>query len=1158
MRYKLLAALVFISCGLQAQQVNPVPDYVFQNRMSVGRTTVTDTLAYFSMGPRYGATRGFMPPMVVDTALITGGTKRNGLTIFSIQKNKYMYWDSVRVQWSDFAGSSGAYIFASDTASMLSPYLRAAGYGVTKSGQTISVDTAAMATRARVQKGIDSLGAVKGPGTVTSVSAGTGMSFTTITSTGSVAADTTVLSTRAWRRKGLDSLAALELSISDTSNMLSQYIRAAGFGLTKSGQSLLVDSATMATRARVQKGIDSVAGLARVTGSGSTNYVPKFTGSTALGNSQIFDNGTNVGIGTASPQSTLEIGGASSTVARVSTQGGTSLYRGYVIGNTTTDALEYGSFKMELGGGELRIASGFSGWGGLQTFYTNGSERMRIKTDGELLLNTNVDAGAYALQVAGSIYNTTGAVFAASSGNVGIGTTSTSGTKLRVLGSDADFRIIDGYASSTPSATIISQTGKAISITAGLNGTALFIDTTSYFSITKAPKTDFTGNNIGVSGTELLRILSSGNMGLGTSSPSERLHVSGRARITTIDSSSSPMNMLWADANGVIQKTAVPSGGVSGSGTTNYVAKFTGSTAVGNSQIFDNGTNVGIGTTSPSLKLDIVGTSDINMSIQTTSSGVNANAGIRLQTATEGFYTIQTGNAVSGGLRIYDAVANAERLRINSSGELLIGTTTDAGAYALQVAGSIYNTTGAVLAASSGNVGIGTTSPAQKLDVNGNAIVSGFGSFGRSVDGTYRLVVRGQGTTSASYGLGVQDPNGVNLFVVRDDGNVGIGTASPSERLHVSGRARITTIDSSSSPMNMLWADANGVIQKTAVPSGGVSGSGTTNYVAKFTGSTAVGNSVIYESSSKIGIGTTNPSTFLHVKGANGAQIDLDNAGEQYSGINISNNGSRKAFIQHNNTANALYIGSDANDIDFYTNGSPRMRVSSAGNIGLGTSSPSYRLDISGELRSTSNTYLATNSSEVYVGTTSDAGAYGLQVVNNAYVSGKLDVSSNTTNGLTVTRSGTSASALTVGNAGSTAYLMSESSIAGVTVTGSLGYAALVGNAANEELQFFTNNTVRATFVADGDFLINSVSDQGSYKVQLNGNMYVYGASGNSITMDSTEIYMTNVKNRSSLNVASFSNTGSNANAALNISGTWNTTGNINLINSDITNTASG
>lgn len=48
-------------------------------------------------------------------------------------------------------------------------------------------------------------------------------------------------------------------------------------------------------------------------------------------------------------------------------------------------------------------------------------------------------------------------------------------------------------------------------------------------------------------------------------------------------------------------------GGIGGSGTTNYISKFTSGTALGNSQIFDNGTNVGIGTTSPSEKLHVVG-----------------------------------------------------------------------------------------------------------------------------------------------------------------------------------------------------------------------------------------------------------------------------------------------------------------------------------------------------------------------------------------------------------------------------------------------------------------------------------------------------------------------------------------------------------------------
>jgi hypothetical protein len=124
MRILFTALVLIIANYATAQQVNPVPDYVFANRMSVGRNAVTDTAAYFSIGPRYGANKGFMPPIVGDTAHVTASNKRNGLLIFSVQKNKFLYWDSVRVQWSDMAGSSGSYIVAGDTASMLAPYLK--------------------------------------------------------------------------------------------------------------------------------------------------------------------------------------------------------------------------------------------------------------------------------------------------------------------------------------------------------------------------------------------------------------------------------------------------------------------------------------------------------------------------------------------------------------------------------------------------------------------------------------------------------------------------------------------------------------------------------------------------------------------------------------------------------------------------------------------------------------------------------------------------------------------------------------------------------------------------------------------------------------------------------------------------------------------------
>ncbi len=51
----------------------------------------------------------------------------------------------------------------------------------------------------------------------------------------------------------------------------------------------------------------------------------------------------------------------------------------------------------------------------------------------------------------------------------------------------------------------------------------------------------------------------------------------------------------------------ISGGGISGSGTTNYVPKFTDTEEIGNSQIFDDGTNVGIGTDTPVVNFQVEG-----------------------------------------------------------------------------------------------------------------------------------------------------------------------------------------------------------------------------------------------------------------------------------------------------------------------------------------------------------------------------------------------------------------------------------------------------------------------------------------------------------------------------------------------------------------------
>jgi hypothetical protein len=118
MRY-IAILLLGVALKVNGQQINPVPDYVFRNQMSVGRNAATDSIAYLSVGPKYGAVKGFMPPMVVDTALVTGSAKRNGLLIFSVQKNKFLYWDSVGVKWAEMAGTAGSAVTSTGTANYI-------------------------------------------------------------------------------------------------------------------------------------------------------------------------------------------------------------------------------------------------------------------------------------------------------------------------------------------------------------------------------------------------------------------------------------------------------------------------------------------------------------------------------------------------------------------------------------------------------------------------------------------------------------------------------------------------------------------------------------------------------------------------------------------------------------------------------------------------------------------------------------------------------------------------------------------------------------------------------------------------------------------------------------------------------------------------------
>ena len=145
---------------------------------------------------------------------------------------------------------------------------------------------------------------------------------------------------------------------------------------------------------------------------------------------------------------------------------------------------------------------------------------------------------------------------------------------------------------------------------------------------------------------------------------------------------------LTTDGSTLSWGTPSGGGGITGSGTTNYIPKWTSGSALGNSLVFDDGTNVGIGTATPGHKLDVSGL--IRAYANATYNGENG--AIIASNATnlnKRVFIGYDGTIDAGFIQSVFSGTSYKPLLLNpTSGNVIIGSTSDSGDK-LQVNGAI-------------------------------------------------------------------------------------------------------------------------------------------------------------------------------------------------------------------------------------------------------------------------------------------------------------------------------------------------------------------------------------------------------------------------------------------------------------------------------------
>jgi hypothetical protein len=285
---------------------------------------------------------------------------------------------------------------------------------------------------------------------------------------------------------------------------------------------------------------------------------------------------------------------------------------------------------------------------------------------------------------------------------------------------------------------------------------------------------------------------------------------------------------------------------------------------------------------------------------------------------------------------------------------------------------------------------------------------------------------------------------GSGRLFVDASGRVGVGTSVPDRIFHVSGAVSYPARLESSGPNVLLDFKTSGSGAALSTAIGVISDAVVvnTNSTERFR----------ITSAGLVGVGTSSPNSFFHVKGGNNNVANIDNDGSQYTNLGFSNNGTEKGAIYWDNSNSAFILGPNAasSQLLFRANNAERARIDSSGRLGIGTSSPSYLLDANGEARIATRLRIDGPSS-----------------------GDKLKLTGITTGSIYSE----------ISNTGNTTIFGNEQSTGGGLCSGGLAYATVVNAQAARPLQLATSNTARLTIDSSGRVGIGTTSPDGNLTI---------------------------------------------------------------------------